>query len=238
MRRIARLYSPVISLLAAFALLGASSCQKGIVKPDALASAISANDYTAIVEGCGNQPIPGYTYCRVHEGEATSGVVTFMAPATVCLDKDPVTGSPWTSCASVTLYDPNGNNPIEWKIPRGQTSMLKTWKEITGQDTFQKGDRGYWVFTVNWHWIDPTGRDQQTQVEGEIRMRVIATQVCPAGSACLSYLPLNDAPDDPNFAWTWTQDNVILKVTTGGRTYVGPIPAASPSPAYAIGGAF
>lgn len=220
----------MLKWILALALLASGCNNKYAVKADTAALAVEAGDYTALVEGCGHQPIPGYTYCRVHEGQDAGSQVFFLAPPAVCLPKDPQTGVPINSCAHLTVYDPNGANPVERDIPRSVTRLGLSWQEITGHAAFQKGDRGFWPFIVTWHWIDVDGRDQTTMTEGEIRMRVIAAQVCDStGGNCKAYAPMNDALEDPAYVWQWVDNGAILKATTSGRIYAGPAPSPSPS---------
>ena len=47
-------------------------------------SSILDGDSTAIVEGCGNRPIVGFTYCRQMEGEAADKAIIFVAPPSKC----------------------------------------------------------------------------------------------------------------------------------------------------------
>lgn len=184
-----------------FFLAGASSCSHS-VKIDTAMAAIEAGDFTVIIEGCGNQPIPGYSYCRVTEGDAANSVITIHAPPAACKQDQ---------CVFWKVYQPDGSTDIGGGIPRGQTNVSIAWTELIHKQKFSTGDRGFWPVTLEVHYVDTDGRDRVAVAEGEIRLRVMRA----------GYQPLSDVRDDSNFVWTWTTGNHVMKSTTGLRSYVG-----------------
>lgn len=200
-----------------FASLLAVRCTTtGAVQPDTAPSAISVGDFTAPIEGCGNQPIVGYTYCVKNAGESSDEVLTFIAPPVKCSGDAP--------CVSFKLFFPDLSTPYGGVFPKGVTRVSVSWKTIFKRDTFEKGDRGFWPYIYTIKWIDSNGRDQETKIQGEIRLRVIASLICDSnGQNCKSYTRLNNSPLDPNFVWVWTEGDFIYKMTSGGRMYIGPV---------------
>jgi hypothetical protein len=190
--------------------LGNVSCSNHGIKSDKEISALTAGDATALVEGCGNQIISGYTYCRVREGEVANASLTFIAPPVECVTQDP------NSCVHLEIYFPNGNSNYAADIPKGQTRISIPWKTLVKRDTFEKSDRGFWPFRYTIKWMDKDDREQSTVMEGEIRMRVVSK----------AYISLHEMPKDPNFVWTWIEKNKLVEVTTGGRVFVGAAPVS------------
>lgn len=197
-----RLY---VILLSALCLMGLSRCQDGRVKPDVSISAIEANDATVLIDGCGNQPAVGYTYCRVREGDPTTGTISVVVPPSVCLSK--------TSCASLQVFFPTGGNlTLGVTVPAGQERVAIAWSDLVKRTNFLKDDRGFWPVLLTWKWLDPNGVEQTTTAEGEIRMRVLGA----------GYLSLSAVTDSPDFAWRWSDARGHYGVATSGRATAQP----------------
>lgn len=193
-----------LSLFSSFLFIGASRCAVG-VKPDSVTAALVSGDYTALIEGCGNQLVPGYTYCRFSEGEIAQGFVTFVAPPVICLGKKE------EPCVTFKVYFPTGEPTYGGEIPRGKTRANVEWETLLHKKTFEKGDRGFWPFTYRIRWVDPEGKEQLTMSQGEIRLRVYSKE----------YIPLQNVSEDENYVWKWVENGLPVHMTTGARTYVG-----------------
>lgn len=192
----------LIVLLVMFTLVACSSCNTARPNPDKEPmSAIQGGDLTALIQGCGNQLVSGYTYCRKMEGDNTSEVVQFVAPSTKC-------GS--DSCAELKVFFPDGSPSYGYQFKKGETVHRVKWSDLTKKSTFDVDDRGFWPFTYKVKWLDADGRVRETVTEGEIRLRVLRS----------GYLPLHEVQDDSNFVWKFQHDNTQVKMTTGGRTFV------------------
>jgi len=192
----------LLLIMCLFAFLGAGRCSLVQVTPDTIMSAVEAEDYTVLIEGCGNQLVPGYTYCRVREGDSTGHNIALVGPPTVCKKPD--------ACIFYKIYFPDGSPSIGGGIPKGQTKVEIPWTDLTKKTQFEVGDRGFWPITMEVYWIDPDGNEMQSFAIGEIRLRVFRQE----------YLPLNNVASDPNFVWVWNQDGLTVKMTTGIRAYV------------------
>ena len=197
------------AVLALFVLVGmvasgasAPGCSRpGVVTiTDSAPPAIAAGDFTALirVDGCGaqSQVQEGYAYCRMTEGPIGNQAVTFIAPpqAIKCLH---------APCVDFTIFFPNQSPSYSDSIPEGQSSKSVPWTKLMGKTTFDPNDTGFWLYTYTIRWMDQAGLERKTVSDGEIRLRVVRSQVCDAnGAHCSAYVPLRTAPDDPNFAWT------------------------------------
>lgn len=194
----------LLVLALALTSVGASRCAG--VRLDTAMAAIEGGDMTALIEGCGNQLVSGYTYCRVREGQvATTDTLFFVSPVVKCNTKP---------CVTFKVYFPDGSPTLGGSIPEGQTRVGILWKDIVKRDTFELGDRGFWPYTYEVHFMDPQGLEHTMRSEGEIRMRVISK----------AYVPLADVAEDSNFAWRWIENGTPVKLTTGARTYIGKRP--------------
>ncbi len=224
-----------LTLITLFLALAANnSCGGQGLIPDSSPLAISAGDFTALIkiEGCGFQPQvqEGYTYCRVTEGPVGSMAVTFIAPPQsaqcqphACAPNNPSCDP--ASCVDFTLFYPNQAPAYSDTIPHGQTSKSVPWTKLVQKNTFDPDDTGFWLYTYTIRWTDNQGREQKTISDGEIRLRVVRSQVCPPDhgpndKACQAYVPLRNSPDDPNFVWSWVEDGQTIRMTTAARTYV------------------
>jgi hypothetical protein len=182
-------------------LLLAIACTPNI-KIDSVMAAHEAGDVTVIIEGCGHQPIVGYTYCRKQEGSAVENVFWLYAPPVTC-ETHP--------CVFWKIFLPTGELALGGNFEQNQTKIQVSWADLLKTDKFDLGHRGFYPVVMTVKWIDNDKRERQTVVDGEIRLRVFKR----------GYIPLNNASADPNFAIEWVQDGRPMKVTTGGRAYVG-----------------
>lgn len=202
------------TILAAFLVIGASRCSHGVRLDQAMAS-VEGEDYTALIEGCGNQLVPGYTYCRKTEGQQAAESLVFVAPPVKCLEKDPETGADTGPCVTFKVYFPDGSKPAYGgSIPRGQTRASVPWNTILGKNSFELGDRGFWPYTYAIRYIGQDARERTAVSQGEIRMRVMKKD----------YVPLDNVSEDANFVWKWQDNGVPVRMTTGARTFVGKRP--------------
>jgi len=189
----------------AFLGLGAARCAHPVKVQDGSAMASESNDATVIIEGCGNQAVVGYTYCRVPAGSnAETKVVTLIAPPSDCDDK--------TSCVSFKVYFPDGSQPAYGiEVPKGQTRVTVAWSKLLNRTTFETADRGFWPVIMTVKWTAPDRQPKQTLVEGELRLRV--TNV--------GYEALNSVEQNENYAWAWNDKQMNYRMTTAGRAYAG-----------------
>lgn len=194
------------------------SCANQGFVADASPLAIAAGDFTALirVDGCGKQPQvqEGYTYCRITEGPVGNLSVTFIAPPQAAKCKT-------APCVDFTIFYPDQSPAYSDSIAFGETSKTIPWQKLTGKDAFSSDDTGFWIYTYTIRWTDAQGFERKTVSDGEIRLRVVRSQVCDASGKCQAYVPLRNAPDNPNYAWTWVQDGQTIRMTTAARTYVG-----------------
>jgi hypothetical protein len=192
----------IFILFVLFILVACSSCNTAQTQPDTSPLvAIEGGDLTALVQGCGNQLVSGYTYCRKMEGDNTNENITFVVPTTKC-NQD--------SCAELKIFFPDGSPTYGYVFKKGETAHRVLWSSLTKKTTFDVDDRGFWPFTYRIKWIDNKGQVRETVTEGEIRLRVLRQ----------GYISLHDVADDMNFVWKFKYDGVEVKMTTGGRTYV------------------
>lgn len=184
-------------------VLGVASCRTrpGPVVELAM-SAIEGEDYTGLVEGCGNQLVPGYTYCRKMEGTPTEELMYFHAPKTECVQEP---------CRTFKVFGPNGDIVFGGEFKRGEVRVGVPWSKLTGRSSFEIGDRGFWGVIYEIKFIDSAGRERTTLTQGEVRMRVVRR----------GYIPLHNSENDKEFVWKWKSNGVDIKMTTGGRTFVG-----------------
>lgn len=183
--------------------IGASNCSGVKMRSDITpVQAAEANDTTVIIQGCGQQPIVGYTYCRVREGSPTSQLLTFMAPPIKCKTKP---------CIVYTVFYPNGEPTNSIAVPDGKTQVSISWADLAHRSMFLKNDRGFWPVVMTYRWIDQAGNEFTNTVEGEIRMRVLAS----------GYVSLSSSPNDPNLVWKWSNNGYKYGFSTAGRAYAG-----------------
>lgn len=193
----------------AILMMGATNCTQSL-KPDKELSAIEGGDLTAFIQGCDHEPVPGYAVCRKREGDASKDTLTFnVPPQTKCGEKE--------SCVIVRVYFPDGSAPTHtYAFPKGATRWQVPWNQLLHQNTFDKGHRGFWPVLITIYWEDKDGRENVTLQDGEIRLVVFSKD----------YIPLFHSPHDENFAWEWTHDDQVYRLTTGGRAYTGSLESA------------
>lgn len=189
-------------ILALGALSLGASCKYAVNIDSSPVFAMDANDATAIIEGCGSQPIVGYTYCKVREGDPTTGTIKIKVPLAACERQ---------SCANVKVFFPDGSPTLGLELPRGETEIEISWKDIVKKDTFEKDARGFWPVLVEWFWVDANGFENRTIVEGEIRMRVLSRE----------YIPLHEIRDAVQFGWRWYDNDGVYRMSTAGRAWAG-----------------
>lgn len=177
-------------------------CASHRVKLDEGKSSIESNDMTSPIQGCGHQPIVGYTYCRKMEGAPTTEKITFFAPPAICKQK---------TCVHGTLYKPDGLPALSVPFVGGATRQDVSWTTILGSPTFAAGGRGIYLWCLAVTFTDNTGNDRTMQTCGEIRLRVVAN----------NYIPLNNSISDQNYVWIWCYNKWIMKMTSSGRTFIG-----------------
>lgn len=183
--------------------LSAARCSTYAVKMDSSANAAEAGDATAIIEGCGSQPVVGYTYCRFEEGmNAETTFLTLHVPPAIC-DRE--------SCVDVQIFFPDSSPTLGFTIPRGETKALIQMSELIKRKEFTKQDRGFWGILMTIHYIGPDG-ERLTFAEGEIRVRVTSK----------NYVPLHEVKDNREYAWRWfDKEGHVFRMTTSGRAYTG-----------------
>lgn len=188
--------------LALIVTLSLAACKTSPTVVDSSMSAMASGDATALISGCGSQPIVGYAYCRVGEGAATNQqAVTFYGPPASCKEGP---------CTSILIFSPTGDPTYSVSIARDKTAVSVPLSDLTHKPAFEKLDRGYWPFVTKTRWTDDQGLEHETTQEGEIRLRVLSA----------SYVPLNEAKDNPAFGWEWVDAGHTFKMSTAGRAHV------------------
>lgn len=201
-KRMSRL---TIGVLCVFSL---ANCSGIAIVDTSPVYAAEANDATVIISGCGNQPVVGYTYCRVHEGQDTTKVgVSLMAPPVQCKTKP---------CVTFKVFFPQGQPAWGISVPDGATKVDVSWKDLLNVPSFVKDSQGFWQVVMEWNWVDENGNEHQSAALGEIRLRVLDA----------NYTALNNVHDDKNFAWRWKNGKFNMAFSTAGRStvYGGLIP--------------
>lgn len=185
-------------------MMGSTNCST-VPKPDPNVSALEGGDITAFIVGCDHEPVPGYAVCRKREGDASSDIVTLMAPPQKkCGTKE--------SCVVAKIYYPDGSAPSDtYAFPKGETRWQVPWSRLIKSESFKPEHRGFWPVLFSIYWEDEKGRVNLTHQDGEIRL-VVFTR---------NYVPLHYAPHDENYAWSWSEGAYVFRLTTGGRAYVG-----------------
>lgn len=214
MKTLTRSQRPLLLLMV---IIAAVACAiPGAVKVDevmaqqSLRDATQAGDTTLIVSGCGHQPIQGFTYCRVPEGDATAGFrVSIHMPLAQCMPED--RGGP-RACITLYVLGPNGFE-TSFDVPRGTLVLEKTLGELLGTQTFTRFDRGLVNLLAEIRWVDPEGNQRVSYAEGEVRVRVMAR----------SYDTQKNLRFSENVVWRWQKDNAQFEMTSGTRSRVTPI---------------
>lgn len=202
---------PIYAALLAFLLFSMpnTACafgRKQGVTGDHVQDAFLAGDETGLVD-CGYRPEPGFCVVRKVDGAVADKSLFFIGPPAQC-DR--------AACVYVTLYNEQGTLVWGDAIPKGKTRVEAPWSKILGcapgaACLFHTGDRGFWVFNHVVYWKDSAGHEQKSTSQGEVVLRVHAP----------GYLPLDHVANDPNFVWSWSDNGVLYKMTTGLRAFVG-----------------
>lgn len=192
-------------ILTLFICMGASSCSGVKLAPDNVMAAVIANDSTVVIEGCGSQPVVGYTYCRVTEGDTADMKLRLHVPPSLCASKP---------CVNYKVFFPNGEPSLGGDVPENQSMVEIKWEDLIKKKQFGVGERGFWPILITVKWIDKDERERTSYAEGEIRLRVLRK----------GYIALNEINSDSNFVWSWTNNKKqIFKYTTGMRAYTGQV---------------
>lgn len=185
-------------------LLGAATnCAH--VSPDKAMAAIEAGDYTSILSGCGSQPIVGFLYCRVKEGDNTSLSFDVIGPPAKCKQD---------KCVFFKIFNVQGEVAYSGALEKGKTRVTVLWMDLTKEPAFKVGDRGFWTMNHEVHWEDKDGNERVSYSQGEILLRVYKA----------GYIPLHEAKEDPNYVWTWKDGNRLFRMTTGLRAFTEEAP--------------
>ena len=188
------------------ALIPTSACaaSKRLKIDPVTPSTVLDGDATGLVQACGHQPIVGFTYCRLQEGDNAGQTIAFIGPPAKCKRED--------SCVFFKVWNQQGQLVFGGSLPKGTTSINVAWKTLlSGRDQFQINDRGFWTFNTEVFWIDPDGRERTSTSQGDIVLRIYKK----------GYLPLNGVREDPSFVWEWTNNEFIYKMTSSLRAYIG-----------------
>ena len=159
-------------------------------------------DTTAIIEACGNQPIVGFTYCRVGEGESTSDALNFIGPPVECNQRD--------SCIFIKVWNAQGKLAWSGSILKGQTKVAISWKTLVSSPSFEIQQRGFWTWNLEVHYFDEKKRERISKTNGDIVLRIYRRD----------YLPLVSDGADPAIIWTWSDGDCHYKLTSSLRAYV------------------
>lgn len=195
----------ILSLILFLSSFQACAMGRRVAIDPVVTSTVLSGDDTSIVEGCGNQPFVGGTFCRQVEGDATDKSIWLIGPPAKC-SKD--------QCVFFKIFDQQGNLVFGGALDKGKTRIEVPWKSLLSRDTFQMADRGLWGVRTTVFWIDKDGFDHQSDSTGTIILRVYAA----------SYLPLNEVSTDPNYVWEWVDNGQEYKMTSSLRAYTKKAP--------------
>lgn len=178
----------------------ALSCSSIVI--DDSANAAQSNDTSIVIEGCGNQPISGFTYCRKEEGPMEDrDVIAFHVPDSNCERE---------SCVTLTVFGPEGPDRSLF-IPKGWKYYALHWSQMTGKEEFSRRDRGFWTIVMDVYWRDNDGDQRRTSLLGEIRLRVLSS----------NYQSLHNARGEGPYAFKWNVEGPFrVGYTTAGRSSV------------------
>ncbi len=166
-------------------------------------STVLDGDATGLIEACGNQPIVGFTYCRVSEGDSAGQSISFIGPPAKCNQEK--------GCVFIKVW--NNQSQLIWGdvIPEKQTRISVPWKTLLGGNPkFELGNRGFWTWNMQVYYIDPDGRERISTAQGDIVLRVYRKD----------YLPLHEVENDANFIWSWIEGSYLYRMTSGLRAYI------------------
>ena len=177
------------------------SCSSVVI--DESANASESNDTSVIIEGCGNQPISGFTYCRRLAGEiGDTDVVYIHIPESNC-QRD--------SCVEILVFSPTSGQGSPIFVDKGVRLQPLHWATLTGRQEFVQGDSGLWTIAMVVYWVDNEGLERRTPMLGEIRLRVLSED----------YVSLSQSRGEGPYAFRWrVQGGFNLGYTTSGRSSV------------------
>lgn len=204
----AKLWSSFDFILIAFLLVLASCAQHGL-KPDEAMATLNirdtqqAGDATVIIEGCGNQPNVGWTYCRFKQGAIANGQISLKVPPAVCRPEN-------SPCVSWLIIRPDGTE-FGGDVPRGQVTANIPLATLVNSQTIDIGARGPFAVLLTVKWVDTDGRDRESRAVGEIYMRVLRD----------GYTGLQETPSSRQYVWAWSEGAKFYRMTTALRAYVG-----------------
>lgn len=157
-------------------------------------------DATGLAEGCGQQPSPLGMFCRLVEGDVVEKSIFFIGPPADCAR---------AACVFVKVWNNQGQLIAGVEIPKGQTRVGVTWEKLLGRKVVALDDRGTWSFNTTVYYLDPDKRERESTSQGDIVLRVFRK----------GYVPLSSVESDPNFVWTWTDNGMLYKMTSGLRAF-------------------
>ena len=177
------------------------SCSTVVI--DESAHAAESNDTSVIIEGCGNQPISGFTYCRRSVGQINDTDVVYVhIPESNCERE---------SCVEILVFSPTGGQGSPTFVRKGARLHPIHWADLTGRQEFTQGDSGFWTIAMVVYWIDNEGLERRTAMIGEIRLRVLSAD----------YVSLSQSRGEGPYAFRWrVQGGFNLGYTTSGRSAV------------------
>lgn len=181
----------------------ACAFSRGRVAIDSIThSTILDGDATGLVEGCGNQPQVGFTYCRVQEGQTAGQQIWFIGPPAVCDQKE--------GCVFLKVW--NNQSQLVWggSIEKGKTRVGVSWNTLLSSPTFEVSHRGFWTWNMEVFWKGPDGRERTSKSQGDIVLRTYRT----------GYLPLQEVSSDPAYVWDWVEGSCHYRMTSGLRAYI------------------
>jgi hypothetical protein len=186
-------------------LLSNTGCAMGrgrVATDPVTQSTVLDGDATSLIEGCGNQPIVGFTYCRMEEGSTSDQTLWFIGPPAKCDQKE--------ACVYIKVW--NNQGVLVWggSIPKGNTRVGVSWTTLLSAPQFQVNNRGFFTFNTQVFWKDLDGKERVSTSQGDIILRVYRH----------GYLPLNEVVSDSNFVWTWTEGSYLYRMTSSLRAFV------------------
>ena len=173
-------------------------------------SLLEAQEPTLLIEGCGNRPASGYTYCRLVEGSIESQKIMFHFPPVTC-------GS--DKCIHLKIINAHGLAVIGLSLNKMETRLDVSWEKLLERKIVQSGDRGIWIALAEIRFTEGS-QIKKITLEGEIRVRVL-----PMG-----YLSLSTIENDSSYYWEWNDKNNLFKMNKGGQTFVRNHPNVSKCP--------
>ena len=166
------------------------------------ASTVNDGDATGMVQGCGNQPIVGFTYCRMQEGQSSNQMIHFIGLPSKCDQKE--------ACVFIKVFNNQGQVAWGGSIEKGKTQVAIDWSTLVSSPTFQVGHRGFWTWNETVYWKDTDGKERISTAQGDIILHVYRA----------GYIPLAQVESDSAFVWSWISGNCTFKVTSGLRAFI------------------